>query len=190
MGERPLGWYTGRDSPNTRRLVVDDGRLLRDSDGYGDDSPLWMKVRRTDGTVVPHLVVPTRSTATTCASLLPPQGFSHAEPFFQCLRDSFDTLYAEGDPNGLDRPKMLSIGMHSRLLGGLGALLRCSASWTTWPRTRMSGCAAASTSHATGWPSMLPPKSLRAFPPAGGHRQWPGQARSAAVAGVACSAAF
>ncbi len=120
-GERPLGWYTGRDSPNTRRLVVDDGRLLYDSDYYGDDLPLWMKVRRSDGTVVPHLVVPYTLDCNDMRFALP-QGFSHAEPFYHYLRDSFDTLYAEGDPAGLDRPKMLSIGMHSRLLGRPGRI--------------------------------------------------------------------
>ena len=120
-GERPLGWYTGRDSPHTRRLVVDDGRLLYDSDYYGDDLPLWMKVRRTDGRVATHLVVPYTLDSNDMRFALP-QGFSHADPFFHYLRDSFDTLYAEGDPAGLDRPKMLSIGMHSRLLGRPGRI--------------------------------------------------------------------
>ena len=120
-GQRPLGWYTGRDSPNTRRLVADDGRLLYDSDYYGDDLPLWMKVRRSDGAVVPRLVVPYTLDSNDMRFALP-QGFSHAEPFYQYLRDSFDTLYAEGDPTGLDRPKMLSIGMHSRLLGRPGRI--------------------------------------------------------------------
>jgi allantoinase len=115
-GERPLGWYTGRDSPNTRRLVADDGRFEYDSDYYGDDLPFWMKVAKTDGSVVPHLVVPyTLDTNDMRFSL--PQGFSQADDFFTYLRDSFDTLYAEGDPAGLDRPKMMSIGMHCRLLG-------------------------------------------------------------------------
>jgi allantoinase len=118
-GERPLGWYTGRDSPNTRRLVVDDGRFEYDSDYYGDDLPFWMKVARSDGNVVPHLVVPyTLDTNDMRFSL--PQGFSQADDFFTYLRDSFDTLYAEGDPAGLDRPKMMSIGMHCRLLGRPG----------------------------------------------------------------------
>jgi allantoinase len=118
-GERPLGWYTGRDSPNTRRLVADDGRLEYDSDYYGDDLPFWMRVARTDGAVVPRLVVPyTLDTNDMRFSL--PQGFSQADDFFTYLRDSFDTLYAEGDPNGLDRPKMLSVGMHCRLLGRPG----------------------------------------------------------------------
>ena len=120
-GERPVGWYTGRDSPNTRRLVVDDGRLLYDSDYYGDDLPFWMKVRKTDGTAVPHLVVPYTLDCNDMRFALP-QGYSHAEPFFAYMRDSFDALYAEGDPQGLDRPKMLSIGMHSRLLGRPGRI--------------------------------------------------------------------
>lgn len=120
-GERPLGWYTGRDSPRTRRLVADDGGFAYDSDYYGDDLPLWMKVRKTDGAVVPHLVVPyTLDTNDMRFGL--PQGFSQGEDFFTYLRDSFDVLYAEGDPAGLDRPKMLSIGMHCRLLGRPGRI--------------------------------------------------------------------
>jgi len=120
-GERPLGWYTGRDSPNTRRLVADDGRLLYDSDYYGDDLPLWMKVRRSDGTLVPRLVVPYTLDCNDMRFALP-QGYSHADPFYQYMKDSFDALYAEGDPKGLDRPKMMSIGMHSRLLGRPGRI--------------------------------------------------------------------
>ncbi len=117
-GSRPLGWYTGRDSPNTRRLVADDGRLLYDSDYYGDDLPFWTEVTKSDGTPVPHLIVPyTLDTNDMRFSL--PQGFNHADPFFQYLKDSFDVLYAEGD----ESPKMLSIGMHCRLLGRPGRLL-------------------------------------------------------------------
>lgn len=121
-GQRPLGWYTGRDGPNTRRLVADFGGFEYDSDYYGDDLPFWMKVRKTDGTVVPHLVVPyTLDTNDMRFSL--PQGFSQGDDFFTYLRDSFDALYAEGDPNGADRPKMLSIGMHCRLLGRPGRIV-------------------------------------------------------------------
>lgn len=117
-GNRPLGWYTGRDSPNTRRLVVDDGALLYDSDYYGDDLPFWSEVTRSDGQTVPHLIVPyTLDTNDMRFSL--PQGFSHGDPFFQYLKDSFDVLYAEGD----ESPKMLSIGMHCRLLGRPGRFL-------------------------------------------------------------------
>ena len=121
-GNRPLGWYTGRDSPQTRRLVADEGGLLYDSDYYGDDLPFWMKVKRTDGSVVPRLVVPyTLDTNDMRFSL--PQGFAQAEDFFIYLRDSFDALYAEGDPNGQNAPKMMSIGMHCRLLGRPGRLV-------------------------------------------------------------------
>jgi putative urate catabolism protein len=121
-GERPLGWYTGRDSPNTRRLVADWGGFEYDSDGYGDDLPFWMKVARTDGRVVPHLVVPYTLDANDMR-FASPQGFAQAEDFFIYLRDSFDALYAEGDPAGLDRPKMLSVGMHCRLLGRPGRIV-------------------------------------------------------------------
>lgn len=116
------GWYTGRDSPQTRRLVADFGGFEYDSDYYGDDLPLWMKVRKTNGEVVPQLVVPyTLDTNDMRFGL--PQGFSQAEDFFIYLRDSFDALYAEGDPDGLNRPKMMSIGMHCRLLGRPGRIV-------------------------------------------------------------------
>jgi len=115
------GWYTGRDSPNTRRLVADYGGFAYDSDYYGDDLPFWMQVRRTDGTVLPHLIVPYTLDCNDMRFALP-QGYSHAEPFYQYMKDSFDALYAEGDPAGLDRPKMLSIGMHCRLLGRPGRI--------------------------------------------------------------------
>jgi allantoinase len=112
------GWYTGRDSPNTRRLVVDHGGFVYDSDYYGDDLPFWMKVAKTNGQVVPHLVVPyTLDTNDMRFSL--PQGFAQAEDFFIYLRDSFDALYAEG----ADRPKMMSVGMHCRLLGRPGRIV-------------------------------------------------------------------
>ena len=116
-GHRPLGWYTGRDSPNTRRLVADYGGFAYDSDYYGDDLPFWMKVRKTDGAVVPHLVVPYTLDCNDMRFALP-QGYSHADPFFQYLKDSFDVLYAEGD----EAPKMMSIGMHCRLLGRPGRI--------------------------------------------------------------------
>ena len=121
-GNRPLGWYTGRDSPQTRRLVADDGGLLYDSDYYGDDLPFWMKVKRTDGTVVPRLVLPYTLDTNDMRFALP-QGFAQAEDFYIYLRDSFDALYAEGDPNGQNAPKMMSIGMHCRLLGRPGRLV-------------------------------------------------------------------
>ncbi|MEJ8840683.1 allantoinase PuuE [Ramlibacter sp. AN1133] len=116
-GERPLGWYTGRDSPNTRRLVVDDGGFAYDSDYYGDDLPFWMKVRKTDGSTADHLVVPYTLDCNDMRFALP-QGYSHADPFFQYMRDTFDVLYAEGE----EAPKMMSVGMHCRLLGRPGRI--------------------------------------------------------------------
>jgi len=117
-GGRPLGWYTGRDSPNTRRLVVDDGGFEYDSDYYGDDLPFWMKVRKSDGFVAPHLVVPYTLDANDMRFSLP-QGFAQAEDFFIYLRDTFDALYAEG----AEHPKMMSVGMHCRLLGRPGRIV-------------------------------------------------------------------
>ena len=116
-GTTPLGWYTGRDSPNTRRLVVEHGGLEYDSDYYGDDLPFWLQVRKSDGALAPHLVVPYTLDCNDMRFSLP-QGFSHGDEFFQYLRDSFDVLYAEGE----DQPAMMSIGMHCRLLGRPGRL--------------------------------------------------------------------
>jgi allantoinase len=118
-GEAPLGWYTGRDSPNTRRLVVEHGGFAYDSDYYGDDLPFWTEVELSDGSARPHLVVP-YTLDTNDMRFATPQGFNTGEQFYQYLKDSFDVLYDEGDPQGQDRPKMLSIGMHCRLLGRPG----------------------------------------------------------------------
>lgn len=120
-GVWPLGWYTGRDSPNTRRLVVDQGGYEYDSDYYGDDLPFWMPVTKTDGSTVPQLIVP-YSLDTNDMRYVQAQGFNTGDHFFTYLRDSFDALYEEGDPDGLDRPKMMSIGMHCRLLGKPGRI--------------------------------------------------------------------
>ena len=117
-GQRALGWYTGRDSPNTHRLVADYGGFEYDSDYYGDDLPFWMKVKKTDGSAVPQLVVPYTLDCNDMRFALP-QGYSHAEPFFQYLKDTFDVLYAEGD----EAPKMMSVGMHCRLLGRPGRII-------------------------------------------------------------------
>ena len=118
-GERAWGWYTGRDSPNTRRLVADYGGFEYDSDYYGDDLPFWMPVTKSDGSVVQQLIVP-YTLDTNDMRFASSQGFAQGEDFFTYLRDSFDVLYAEGDPGGLNAPKMLSIGMHCRLLGRPG----------------------------------------------------------------------
>jgi allantoinase len=114
---RAAGWYTGRDSPNTRRLVADYGGFEYDSDYYGDDLPFWLNVRKTDGNLAPHLVVPYTLDCNDMRFALP-QGFSHGDPFFQYLKDSFDVLYEEG----AEAPRMMSIGMHCRLLGKPGRM--------------------------------------------------------------------
>jgi allantoinase len=116
-GERPLGWYAGRDSPHTRRLVADFGGFEYDSDYYGDDLPFWLQVRKSDGVLAPHLVLPYTLDANDMRFALP-QGYSHGDEFFSYLRDAFDVHYAEGD----ERPSMMSIGMHCRILGRPGRL--------------------------------------------------------------------
>ena len=120
-GKTAQGWYTGRDSPNTRRLVADYGGFAYDSDYYGDDLPFWMTVRKTDGTDAQQLIVPYTLDCNDMRFALP-QGYSHADPFFQYMKDTFDALYAEGDPNGLNVPKMMSVGMHCRILGRPGRI--------------------------------------------------------------------
>jgi peptidoglycan/xylan/chitin deacetylase (PgdA/CDA1 family) len=111
------GWYTGRDSPNTRRLLADHGGFEYDSDYYGDDLPFWLQVEKTDGSLAPHLVVPYTLDVNDMRFALP-QGYSHGDEFFQYMRDSFDVLYAEGAVS----PSMMSIGMHCRLLGRPGRM--------------------------------------------------------------------
>jgi allantoinase len=129
-GAAPQGWYTGRDSPNTRRLVLEHGGFVYDADHYGDDLPFWTTVGLVDAdgrhAERPHLVVPyTLDTNDMRFAAL--QGFNSGTQFFDYLKDAFDVLYAEGDPNGLNQPKMLSIGLHCRLVGRPGraaALMR------------------------------------------------------------------
>ena len=109
-GEKPAGWYTGRTSPNTRRLVVEHGGFLYDADDYNDDLPFW---DRRYG--APHLVVPYTLDANDMR-FATPQGFNTGEHFFTYLKDSFDVLYAEGE----SAPKMMSVGLHCRLAGRPG----------------------------------------------------------------------
>ena len=117
-GAPPLGWYTGRDSPNTRRLVVEHGGFEYDADYYGDELPFWTEVELTDGSRHQHLVVPYTLDANDMR-FATPQGFNTATHFFEYLRDSFDVLHAEGE----DCPRMLSVGMHARLLGRPGRFI-------------------------------------------------------------------
>jgi allantoinase len=122
-GAAPQGWYTGRDSPNTRRLVVEHGGFAYDSDHYGDDLPFWQQVDGSgpDGVPrsTPHLVVP-YTLDTNDMRFATNQGFNSGTQFFDYLKDAFDVLYTEGDPNGLNQPKMLSVGLHCRLAGRPG----------------------------------------------------------------------
>jgi putative urate catabolism protein len=124
FGTAPLGWYTGRDSPQTRRLLVEHGGFLYDSDSYADDLPYWTEVasgRDADHAATPHLIVP-YALDTNDMRFATAQGFNSGTQFYDYLTAAFDTLYREGDPNGLDRPKMLSIGLHCRLAGRPGRI--------------------------------------------------------------------
>jgi putative urate catabolism protein len=111
-GARPLGWYLGRCSVNTRRLVMEEGGFLYDSDSYADDLPYWV-----EGPKGPHLVIPYTLDANDMRFAVA-QGFNSGDQFFAYLRDSFDVLYAEG----AQTPKMLSIGLHARLVGRPGRI--------------------------------------------------------------------
>ena len=114
-GAAPLGWYTGRDSPNTLRLITEHGGFAYSADSYADDLPYWAKVETRDG-VKPQLIVP-YTLDTNDMRFAAAQGFNSGTQFFDYLKDAFDTLYAEGDAWGLNAPKMLSIGLHSRIIG-------------------------------------------------------------------------
>ncbi|WP_308207246.1 allantoinase PuuE [Mycobacterium stomatepiae] len=111
-GAAPLGWYTGRDSPQTRQLLVEHGGFLYDSDSYADDLPYWMPMVDR-GIRIDHLVVP-YTLDTNDMRFASPAGFASGEQFFVHLRDAFDCLYAEGQAGAA---KMLSVGLHCRLVG-------------------------------------------------------------------------
>lgn len=115
LGRHPEGWYTGRDSPNTRRLVMEDGGFLYDSDYYGDDLPFWTPVTLQDHSQKWQLVVP-YTLDTNDMRFAAAQGFNSGEQFFTYLKDAFDVLYAEGETV----PKMMSIGLHCRIIGRPG----------------------------------------------------------------------
>ena len=109
-GQRPLGWYTGRMSPQTRRLVVEEGGFLYDADSYCDDLPYWLEVEGKQHLVIPYTLEANDMRFATS------QGFNSGDQFFTYLKDTFDVLYAEG----ADRPKMMSVGLHCRLAGRPG----------------------------------------------------------------------
>ena len=110
-GARPLGWYTGRDSPNTRGLVMEAGGFLYDSDSYADDLPYWVQ-----GPEGAHLVVP-YTLDTNDMRFATAQGFNSGDDFFTYLRDAFDVLYAEGAAGAA---KMMNLGLHCRIVGRPG----------------------------------------------------------------------
>jgi len=109
-GEAPQGWYTGRTSPNTRRLVVEHGGFLYDADDYSDDLPFWDMVGGKRHLVVPYTLDANDMRFATA------QGFNTGDQFFTYLKDTFDTLYQEGKT----APKMMSVGLHGRLIGRPG----------------------------------------------------------------------
>ena len=109
-GKRPQGWYTGRTSPNTRRLVVEEGGFLYDADHYNDDLPHW-----DHNYGRPHLVIP-YTLDVNDMRFATSQGFNCGDQFFSYLKDSFNVLYAEGK----DTPRMMSVGLHCRLAGRPG----------------------------------------------------------------------
>ncbi len=114
-GERPLGWYTGRCSVNTTKLVMEEGGFLYSSDAYADDLPYWVK--RPQGGE--HLIIPYTLDANDMR-FATPQGFNSGDQFYAYLKDSFDCLYEEGRRGS---PKMMSVGLHCRLIGRPGRAL-------------------------------------------------------------------
>ena len=109
-GSRPLGWYTGRTSPNTRALVAEHGGFLYDADSYADDLPYWEVVGERPLLIVPYTLDANDMRFATA------QGFNSGDQFFAYLRDAFELLYTEGKT----APKMMSVGLHARLAGRPG----------------------------------------------------------------------
>ena len=112
FGERPQGWYTGRCSPNTRDLVFEEGGFLYDSDSYSDDLPYWEVRNKKKQLIIPYTL------DNNDMRFVANQGFNTGDHFFTYLKDSFDTLYEEGKTN----PKMMSVGLHCRLIGKPGRI--------------------------------------------------------------------
>ena len=110
FGERPIGWYTGRCSPNTRDLVFEDGGFLYDSDSYSDDLPYWEYKKNKKQLIIPYTLDNNDMRFATN------QGFNSGDQFYTYLKDSFDALYEEGKT----APKMMSVGLHCRLIGRPG----------------------------------------------------------------------
>ena len=112
FGKRPIGWYTGRCSPNTLDLVIDEGGFLYCSDTYSDDLPYWEKRGNKKQLMIPYTL------DNNDMRFLTNQGFNSGDQFFNYLKDSFDSLYEEGKQN----PKMMSVGLHCRIIGKPGRI--------------------------------------------------------------------
>jgi len=112
FGKRPMGWYTGRCSPNTLDLVAEEGGFLYCSDSYSDDLPYWVKIKNKKQLIIPYTLDNNDMRFATN------QGFNSGEQFYTYLKDSFDTLYNEGKKY----PKMMSVGLHCRLIGRPGRI--------------------------------------------------------------------
>ena len=112
LGKRPEGWYTGRNSPNTRKLIIEEGGFLYDSDSYSDDLPYFEKRNNKKQLIVPYTLDNNDMRFATN------QGFNSGDQFYNYLKDSFDVLYKEGETN----PKMMSVGLHCRIVGKPGRL--------------------------------------------------------------------
>ena len=142
VGARPLGWYCRYGpSVNTRRLVAEEGGFLYDSDAYNDELPYYVQVHGR-----PHLVLP-YGLANNDAKFIR-GGMATGQDFFEYLKDAFDMLYREG----AQRPRMMSVGLHLRLVGHPGARRAWNVFWIMWRASPAYGSAAAPTSRATGWP--------------------------------------
>ncbi len=113
-GERPLGWYTGRCSVNTVDLVAEEGGFAYISDTYDDDLPYWLEVGDRDQLIIPYTLDANDMRFAT------PQGFNAGDQFYAYLKDAFDALYAEGHAG---QAKMMSIGLHCRLIGRPGRVM-------------------------------------------------------------------
>ncbi len=109
-GQRPLGWYTGRTSEHTNRLVAEEGGFLYSADSYADELPYWEEHGRRLQLIVPYTLDANDMRFAT------PQGFNSGDQFYAYLKDTFDVLYAEGETS----PKMMSVGLHCRLAGRPG----------------------------------------------------------------------
>ena len=153
IGERPLGWYTGRTSPNTRTLVVEEGGFLYDSDDYSDELPFWDRRHGKPQLVIPYTLDVNDMRFAT------PQGFNSGTQFLQYLKDTFDVLYAEG----ADTPRMMSVGLHCRISGRPGRFAALEA-FLRYARSHDDVWFCRRIDIARHWHAEFPPDEL-----AGGH---------------------